>query len=117
MSRPPSAGDRLLLTQERLIALDRASVRRIDGDGHLHVEMTPISKANVCPYYGREIPGADALGLQPDRDCQLLRDPEELARAATSFAGKPLLRLHTPVDADDHPREEVVGTIGTDVVL
>ena len=45
------------------IAFDRASVRNYDADGRMHVERTPISKANVCEYWGREIPGAEALGL------------------------------------------------------
>jgi len=94
------------------IAFDRASVRRIDQDGHLFVETTPISKANVCPYYGREIPDHDKLGLDPDRIYQLYRDPDELKKAAGSFAGKPLLNLHTPVGADDHPTDAVVGAIG-----
>jgi 8-oxo-dGTP pyrophosphatase MutT (NUDIX family) len=97
------------------VAMDRSSVRRIDQDGHLFVEMTPISKANICPYYGREIPDWQRLGLDPDRKYQLLRDPEELERAAASFAGKPLLMIHTPVSADDHPKKITVGSVGTDV--
>jgi len=97
-------------------ALDRASVRREDDDGHLHVERTPISKANVCEYYGREIPdGVEKLRLEPDRLYKLWRHPEELEKAASSFAGKPLLHVHTPVSADEHPREKVVGTIGDEV--
>lgn len=97
------------------IALDRASVRTYDQDGHLHVEVTPISKANVCPYWGREIPDAEALGLDPNRVYRLLRHPDEIARGAPTFAGKPLLLGHTPVSADDHPTEKVVGTIGDGV--
>ncbi|MBB3743900.1 hypothetical protein FHX10_003399 [Rhizobium sp. BK591] len=99
------------------IAMDRDSVRRIDADGHLFVEMTPISKANVCPYYGREIPDYRALGLDPDKIYRLYRDPKELEKAAASFAGKPLLLVHTPISADEHPREKTVGAIGTDVVF
>jgi hypothetical protein len=90
-------------------------VRRLDQDGHLYVEMTPISKANVCPYFGREIPDADKLGLDPDRIYKLYRHPDELAKGASSFAGKPLLLVHTPVSADDHPREVTVGAVGNDV--
>ena len=41
---------------QSVLAFDRASVRRVDVDGLLHVSMTPISKANVCIYYGKEIP-------------------------------------------------------------
>ncbi|WP_163365475.1 DUF2213 domain-containing protein, partial [Enterobacter asburiae] len=73
------------------IALDRATVRSIDADGHLHVERTPISKAVVNPYYGREVPDFERLGLDPEHIYRLYRDPKELARAASSFEGKPLL--------------------------
>ncbi len=99
------------MSQDRL-ALDRAaSSRRIDQDGHLHVSDMPISKANVCGYYGREIPAADALGLQTDRIYQLLRDPEELAKAVGTFNGKPLLSVHKPQTAADHDHEITVGAV------
>ena len=61
---------------ERL-AFDRASVRKLDDVGRLQVAVSNISKANVCPYYGREIPGWEELGLEPDKIYQLYRDPEE----------------------------------------
>lgn len=99
------------------IALDAASVRRYDQDGHLHVERTPISKANICPYMGKEIPDPDGkLNLEPDRVYKLLRHPDELKKAASSFGGKPLLHVHQPVSADAHPHEKVVGSVGTDAV-
>lgn len=96
------------------IALDR-SMRSVDADGHMRVEITNISKANVCPYYGREIPDHEALGLDPNRVYRLYRDPAELAAAAHTFAGKPLLMHHQPVSSDEHPQELVVGTVGTEV--
>ena len=58
--------------------------RRYDADGRLHILRTPISKATVNPYYGREIPDADKLGLEPERVYYLLRDPGELAKAIIS---------------------------------
>ncbi|TIU03129.1 MAG: DUF2213 domain-containing protein, partial [Mesorhizobium sp.] len=61
--------------------MDRNSVRSFDQDGHLRVEMTPISKANICPYYGREIPDFEALALDPERIYRLYRDADELAKA------------------------------------
>lgn len=97
------------------IALDRASVRRIDQDGHLFVEVANISAANVCDYVGSEIPNAAGLGLDPGKLYKLYRDPEELAKAAPTFAGKPILATHRPISADDHPHEIVVGAIGDDV--
>lgn len=97
------------------LAMDRGSVRNFDRDGHLHVEMTPISKAVINPYYGREIPGWETLRLDPDKVYQLYRDPDELAKGAKSFAGKPLLQIHTPVSAEDHPKEVTVGSVGDGV--
>lgn len=98
-------------------AVDRATVRSIDVDGRLRVEISPISKANVCPYYGREIPNSEALGLQPNRIYQLLRDPVELAKAAPTFNSVPLLNQHIPVNAADPQKESIVGATGTDATF
>lgn len=97
-------------------AFDR-SVRRKDVDGRLHVEVTNISKANICPYYGREIPDHSALGLEPDKVYYLYRDPDELARAAHTFNNIPLLDEHVAVSATDPKKESVVGSTGTDAVF
>lgn len=99
------------------LAMDRMTVREYDIDGKLHVEITPISKANVCPYYGKEIPNAAQLGLLPNKVYFLLRDPVELAKAAHTFNNLPLLRDHVAVSADDHKPEYVVGSTGTDAVF
>lgn len=88
------------------------SARRYDADGHLHVAMTNISKATVNPYIGQEIPDWEKLGLDPKRVYQLFRHPDELEKAAKTFDGKPLLMIHTPASADDHPFEETVGSVG-----
>jgi hypothetical protein len=93
------------------LAFDR-SVRHVDADGHLHVEKNNISKANVCPYYGREIPDNQALGLDPNRVYMLYRHPEELRKAAASFVNKPLLLHHVPVTADEPAKELWVGVVG-----
>ncbi len=98
-------------------ALDRASVRRRDVDGRMVVEISNISKANICPYLGHEIPGYESLGLDPDKIYHLLRDPEELEKAAGTFNSVPVLMTHQPSVAEDHPREIVVGTTGTDAVF
>lgn len=94
------------------LAFDR-SMRRKDVDGHLHVEMTNVSKANVCPYLGREIPDSEAIGLDPNAIYMLYRDPAELQAAAQSIEGKPVLFTHKPVTAEQHPEELVVGSVGT----
>lgn len=99
------------------LAFDRDSSRSYDRDGRLHVDRAHISKANVCPYYGREIPDYEELGLDPDRKYQLLRDPEELARAVDTFNNLPILSEHQPVTADEHEAKLVIGSTGTDAVF
>jgi hypothetical protein len=89
--------------------------RQYDSDGRLHILRTRISKATVNPYYGREIPDADTLGLDPNRIYYLLRDPDELKKAASSFARVPLMFKHIPVSAENPNQEHVAGTIGSDV--
>lgn len=72
------------------LAFDRTA-RRIDADGRLHVDRSHISKATVNPYYGKEIPGYEALGLQPDKVYRLLRTlwnwsgPPPLSHASPFF--------------------------------
>lgn len=98
------------------LAFDRTA-RRIDADGRLHVDRSHISKATVNPYYGREIPGYEALGLEPDKIYRLFRDPVELERGAPTFARLPILSEHVPVTVDTPRPELVVGAIGSDVVF
>ena len=93
------------------------SARSYDQDGRLHVAVSNISKAAVNPYYGREIPDFEKLGLQPEKIYYLLRDPQELEQAAESFRNLPLLSRHIPVSADDPQKEIVVGSTGSDVVF
>ena len=99
------------------LAFDRSSVRTIDADGRLHVAKSHISKANVCVYYGKEIPGYEALGLQPDTVYRLFRDPVELERAAPTFARLPVLSEHVPVTVDSPRPDLVVGAIGSEVTF
>lgn len=98
------------------LALDR-SARRLDVDGRLHVDRSHISKAVVSPYYGQEIPGWEALGLQADKIYRLLRDPVELERGASTFARLPILSEHVHVKADDSRQDLIVGAIGSNITF
>lgn len=98
------------------LAFDR-SARRIDADGRLHVDRSHISKATVNPYYGKEIPGFEALGLQPDTVYRLFRDPVELERGAATFARLPILSEHVPVTVDSPRPDLVVGAIGSEITF
>ena len=94
-----------------LIAFDRASARRIDDDGRMHVAQSNISKAVVNPYYGSEIPRFAELGLDPQKIYYLLRDPVELERAADSFNNLPLMLKHVHQKAGDPQTDIIVGSI------
>lgn len=98
----------------RNIAFDE-SVRSIDESGHLRIAKTVISKAQVDPYFGREIPGFDAMGLEPDRIYQMLRDPAELEKSSATAKGKQILFKHIYVDSKTPEKELTVGAIGSDV--
>lgn len=100
-----------------LLAFDRESVRTVDRDGRMHVAVTNLSKACVNPYRGREIPDWEKLGLDPERIYQLLRDPEELEKGASTFNRIQVLRKHVPVSAEDHQPWDVVGTTGSDAAF
>lgn len=103
--------------EDSCLAFDRASVRMTDVDGRMHIALTNISKAVVNPYYGSEIPGYEELGLEPTRVYQLLRHPDELAKAAASSNNIQLLEVHEPVHASDPKRELTIGSTGTDGVF
>ncbi|ULJ66180.1 DUF2213 domain-containing protein [Wielerella bovis] len=100
-------------TDKHQIAQD--SARSYDKDGRLYVAQSNISKATVNPYYGKEIPHFKELGLQPEKIYYLLRDPDELEKAAPTFRNLPLLSEHTPVSADEPRKDIVVGSTGSDV--
>lgn len=100
-----------------IIATD-ATLRTYDKDGRLHIARSHISKASVNPYYGREIPRWQSLGLDPNRIYMMFRHPEELAKAAPTFARLPILAKHTPIDCfwdGEKQKKYIVGTIGSDV--
>jgi uncharacterized protein len=92
------------------LALDR-SMRAKDLDGHLHVESVNISKANVCPYMGSEIPNGAELGLDPTRVYMLYRDAAELEAAAPTFENKQLMIKHVGVSAASPQEWLTVGVV------
>ena len=90
------------------------SMRTKDENGFLRVASSHISKETVNPYYGREIPGWQEHGLDPDRIYYGYRAGEELKKAAHSFDGLPLLLGHHVESAADPQKEYRVGSSGTD---
>lgn len=98
------------------LALDK-SLRTSDRFGRMRVKMTNISKANVCPYLGREIPGYKALGLDAATIYRMWRHPDELAKAAHTFDMVPVLDEHIVVDAANPEKDFVAGTTGSGTVF
>ena len=98
------------------IAFDAASARTTDANGFLHVAMSNISKEAVNPYYGREIPGWEKEGLDPNKIYQGYRPGDELAKAASTFNGLPILLDHKVDSAADPQKLLRVGSMGTDAV-
>jgi uncharacterized protein len=82
-----------------------------DRDGRMRAASAVISKSNICPYKGSEIPDFEKLGLAPDRLYMMLRHPDEIAKAARSFAGVPILDRH--VGGSAFEAKDVIGAVGS----
>jgi hypothetical protein len=98
------------------IVFDSTS-RSKDPDGRLHIAVSHISKATVNPYWGNEIPGWARLGLDPEKTYRMLRDPNELAKGAHTFARLQIMGKHIVVSAADPHKDNIVGSIGSNVVF
>lgn len=100
------------------LTYDRAqvdSVRDIDDNGYLHVGVSNITKEQVAPYRGEEIPDFEKLGLKPDEIYNVYRPASELSKPATveSLNGIPVLLKHAE-DSAEAPASNRVGSTGTD---
>lgn len=92
----------------RPLATDKRST---DSAGRLTVTDCRISAAVVSPYLGRELPNAEALGLDPSRVYQIYRDAASLKAAAPTFERVPLLIEHAPTTANEPQVPLVIGTV------
>lgn len=99
------------------VAFDKASARSYDANGHLIVDSTVITKAAVNPYYGKEIPDYESLGLDPEKIYNMLRDPTELEKGMHTLGEKQLLIKHIFVSADEPQKESIAGTIGSNLEM
>lgn len=105
------------MSATEILAFDRDSIREFDKFGRMHVKLTPISKATVNEYFGREIPNSEALGLSPDQKYSLLRDPKELAKAVPTANNLPVMGVHIAQTPDEPHQDKIVGSTGTDAVF
>lgn len=89
------------------------SNREIDEvNGYLRVDECNISKCQVRPYLGREIPNWREFGLEADKIYNVYCPKEELEKAIPTFNNLPLTREHIEVDVDNVPKEKIVGSLG-----
>ena len=99
------------------VAFDKASARHYDDNGFLIVDSTVITKAAVNPYYGKEIPDYESLGLDAEKIYNMLRDPAELEKGMHTLGEKQLLIKHIFVSADEPQKESIAGTIGSNLEM
>lgn len=88
------------------------SNRKIDSNGYLRVKTCNITKEQVAPYLGREIPNSESFGLEPEKVYYVYRPQKELEKAVESFNNLPLTREHIEVDVDNVPKDKIVGSLG-----
>ena len=98
------------------IALDAQSKRTYDENGFLHVSISPLTRVQVAPYRGCEIPGWQELGLEPERIYKGYRPASELSKPDTieSVNGIPIQLAHHMDYADNPAKMTRVGSTGTD---
>jgi uncharacterized protein len=88
-----------------------ADKRTVTVDGRLIVEGCNISAARANPYFGREIPNYQELGLGADSIYMIYRHPKALAAAAASFEAVPLMLTHVSTSAADPQKDLIAGTV------
>ena len=90
---------------------DSASHREVDENGRMIVRDTLITRESVDPYYGREIPGFEEFGLEPDKIYHIYRPASELKKAIKKFDGVPVLDTHIMDNPGAEQRESRVGAV------
>lgn len=99
----------------KTLAFDNAvSFRWYDEDGRMHVDRSNLTRVQVAPYRGAEIPDWKTLGLDPVKIYYGYRSAEELGDPETikSVIGIPI-QLNHHADTPDQPAMETrVGSTG-----
>jgi hypothetical protein len=100
---------------EHTIAND--SQRTTDDNEFTRIANCIITSAGVFEYLGREIPNYQSLGLDADQIYKLYRPADEIDKAKDTFKDMPLLDTHLVVYADDIPKNNVIGTLSSDITF
>lgn len=89
--------------------------RELDSNGYLRVSSCNITKTQIRPYLGHEIPGWRDFGLEQETIYNVYCPEEELKKALESFNNLPLTREHIEVDVENVPKDKIVGSLGDHV--
>lgn len=106
------------LTQKIRVS-NAPSHRTRDENGFIHVDWSPILKAGILEYMGKELLAdgsdeVDGVRVDPDKIYKVYLSEEELEKGKDTFCGLPLLDDHKwmGVDGDD-PKGNQQGSIGS----
>lgn len=94
-------------------AFDKQTSRSRDSDGRMRVKNCILSTAEVNPYNGKEIPGWDKLGLDPNKVYHLYRTPEALRESVPTHEGSPIMVKHIANTASEPNHEYKGGSVHT----
>lgn len=89
-----------------------ASNRKTDKNGFLKVKACNLTKEQVAPYYGDEIPNWKDFDLEAKKIYYVYRPETEIAKAVDTFNNLPLTRDHIEVDVNNVPKDRIVGSLG-----
>ena len=97
-------------------SIDKDSVRTVDDNGFLHVAVSPVTKEQVAPYYGHEIPNHEELGFESDVIYHGYRPASELSKLDTiqSLNGIPIQFEHHADYANAPAKDTRIGSTGDD---
>jgi hypothetical protein len=97
-------------------SIDKDSVRTVDDNGFLHVAVSPVTKEQVAPYYGHEIPNHEELGFESDVIYHGYRPASELSKPDTiqSLNGIPIQFEHHADYANAPAKDTRIGSTGDD---
>lgn len=102
---------------------NEASLRHKDENGYLMVDKSPILRAGILEYLGRELlpEGSDTVdGVKVDKEkiYKVMIPEEELIKAKDTFKLLPILNDHTWMgDEGEDPQEYQAGSTGEDVTV
>ncbi|APA83233.1 DUF2213 domain-containing protein [Francisella tularensis] len=85
------------------------SKRKVNEYGHMIVTDNVITREEVSPYLGRELP---LDGLDPNKIYMVYRPLEEIKKAKDTVNLKPFVNEHFTVDQETPNKDKWIGTIG-----